>query len=71
MSKDYDVRKIQSENISREYLGYFQTFEYHERKHDMSDAMLMILYYYKKIIKPKCKNIVDDHFEQFKFCLKI
>ena len=61
---DYDLRKIQSYNLSKIYLENFQNFINHERKHDMSDAMLMIVYYFLKFKKVSKKEVVD--FEQFR-----
>lgn len=63
MSKDYDVRKIQSEKISSEYLSEFDNFSKNVRKHDISDAMLILIWYYKKN-KP-VERILD--FEKFRF----
>jgi len=71
MSKDYSKRKEQSESISKKYLYFFNTFINNSRKHDMSDAMLMIIYYHKikneEIIKNKKTNM---DFEQFRFIKK-
>ena len=47
MSKDYTIRKQQSDKIAMDYLNDQDNFLNNIRKHDMSDAMLMILYYYK------------------------
>ena len=47
MSKDYTIRKQQSDKIAMDYLNVQSSFLNNIRKHDMSDAMLMILYYYK------------------------
>jgi len=70
---DYDLRKIESLNLSFEYLNQFKTFQESERKHDMSDAMLMIIHYFKTKVKVKNKIEIDfnnfDNFEQFRFKL--
>jgi len=67
MSKDYSTRKLQSEKIATRYLCSFHEFNNNSRKHDMSDAMLMIMYYYsqqKNNIKKPVPQILD--FEQFR-----
>jgi len=45
MDKDYDTRKEESEQISLSYLNDFLSFQQNERKHDISDAMIMIIFY--------------------------
>jgi len=67
----YELRKEKSEKIAEEYLFNFRKFTNNIRKHDISDAMLMILYYYKTrmetvINETKIENEVLD-FEQFRF----
>jgi len=52
MDKDYDTRKQESEKISLSYLNDFLSFQQNERKHDISDAMLMIIYYFNNLPKP-------------------
>jgi hypothetical protein len=72
LSSDYNERKKQSEELSLDYLTDFENFNKQIRRHDISDAMLMIIYYYKisldTLIKntTKVNNILDD-FEKFKF----
>jgi hypothetical protein len=66
MSKDYSIRKIQSENITTEYLKEISTFIYNTRKHDICDAMLLVMYYAKKFKK---KEIVTD-FDIYRFIRK-
>jgi len=68
MSKDYSKRKQESEKIAGKYLLTFNKFYNNTRKHDISDAMLMIMYYYslKHNEHVKQKNVVLD-FEQFRF----
>jgi len=71
---DYDLRKIESVNLTIEHLAKFLNFQINERKHDMSDAMLMCIYYYE-LNKPKVKVKVKvniqkytiDDLEQFRF----
>ena len=68
MSKNYDTRKNQSELISSKYLSFQNKYNNNTRRHDMSDAMLMLLYYYKihsdELFKNKPDTITD--FEQFR-----
>jgi hypothetical protein len=45
MDKDYDTRKEESEQISLSYLNDFLSFQQNEIKHDISDAMIMIIFY--------------------------
>jgi hypothetical protein len=47
LSENYSERKIVSERIAKEYLHAFDNFNLNTRKHDISDAMLMIIYYLK------------------------
>ena len=68
---EYDLRKQKSEKISHVYLSDFSTFTNNTRKHDISDALLMVLYFYKLKVdyliehtKPE-RGLVD--FEQFRF----
>ena len=66
---NYDLRKIESLNLSFEFLNDFKTYQIHERKHDMSDAMLILIHYFKNQIKPKIikkKDFLID-FEEFRF----
>ena len=75
LSSDYNERKKQSEKLSLDYLIDFENFNKQIRRHDISDAMLMIIYYYKisldTIIKNTTKvNVILDDFEKFKFKLK-
>lgn len=74
MSKDYSIRKIESENISEVHLNSFKSFTNNVRKHDISDAMIMLIYFYQlkfneliKINNIKIVNKIMD-FEQFRFC---
>ena len=67
MSKDYSRRKEQSESICKEYLESFNSFTNNSRKHDMSDAMLMILYYHFTKLKEKKKSKIIVDFEMFRY----
>ena len=62
---DYDLRKIESEIITQSYLESFSNFTDNSRRHDISDAMLMIIYHSQTLPKFRKKNIKD--FEQFRF----
>ena len=67
----YELRKEKSEKIAEEYLLNFGTFTNNIRKHDISDAMLMIIFYYKKRMEMLIHSIkisTDNlDFEQFRF----
>ena len=71
MSNVYEERKEESEKIAESYLSNFSKFTTNNRKHDISDALLMCIFYYKqhmeKIINDKKYNIVVDDFEKFRF----
>jgi len=72
-SCNYELRKQKSEILAEDYLKYLDTFINNTRKHDISDAMLMIVYYYKL----KMENIINykhfiqnsSDFEQFRFVI--
>ena len=70
MSRDYSKRKMESEKIASKYLCSFSNFYNNIRKHDISDAMLMLIYYYstknKELFNNSRKKVVLD-FEQFRF----
>jgi hypothetical protein len=71
LNSDYNIRKTESEKIANNYLIDFHKFTGNKRKHDMSDALLMILYYYKIEVD----NLIMNHnfeenidiFENFRF----
>jgi hypothetical protein len=67
MSKNYNTRKKQSEKITNELLSTNQNYNMLLRKHDISDAMLLIIYYTQLNFKKKRKidSIID--LEQFRF----
>ena len=73
LSEDaYNLRKQKSERISQIYLSDFSTFTNNTRKHDISDALLMVLYFYKlkmdyliECTAPERVPGID--FEQFRF----
>ena len=71
---DYNIRKEQSEFIALDYLLHFNSFVSSIRKHDMSDALLMIIFYYyttnRELIEKTDYNYDNDHFlnfEKFRF----
>jgi hypothetical protein len=67
-SKDYSIRKTESENISNIYLSEFYNYSDNERKHDMSDAMLMIIYYYNTLLKKQVIFLESFNFlEKFRY----
>ena len=71
MSKDYSKRKEESEKIAEKHLNKFVKYNNNIRKHDISDAMLMLIWYHSieysnKQVKPT--SGVD--FEQFRFLTK-
>jgi hypothetical protein len=67
----YSSRKIVSESIAVQFLSNFENFISNSRKHDISDALLMILYYYKLELDKTIKNTKFEKeaidFEQFRF----
>ena len=70
MSKDYSIRKKESETISEYYLSKFKKFTNNHRKHDISDAMLMLIYFYslklQEINKNKQNKQICVDFDQFR-----
>lgn len=73
MSSDYDTRKIESVNIAKSYLDVFTSFTLNDRQHDITDALLIILFYLSSI---KIKKIIPilskdkspfEFFDTFKF----
>ena len=66
----YEIRKLKSEELSKIYLEQFESFTKNTRKHDISDAMLMLIYFYKikmkDIIEKKNIENTTDDFEQFR-----
>jgi hypothetical protein len=70
MSKDYSIRKKESESISEYYLNSFKKYRNNYRKHDIADAMLMLIYFYSEKITELNKelkiNKIKIDFEQFR-----
>lgn len=56
----YEQRKIMSNNISERHLGHLDNYINEERKHDMSDALCMILFYIDKL---KDKDLLQKEYE--------
>jgi len=68
---DYDLRKIESVDFANSFLNEFYNFEINERKHDISDAMLTIMYHFDTLkLKTKCKQKQLPFFEKFKHTTK-
>lgn len=74
MSKDYNKRKIQSQSIAEKYLFSNTNYINLIRKHDISDAMLLVIHYYSTNYlnnnnnNENKQNIID--LEQFRFNIK-
>ena len=72
LPKEYTVRKERSEELAKEYI-FLENFQKNIRKHDISDALLMIIYYYKTKIDEIIDNTtvlkLDHDFDQFRFKL--
>jgi hypothetical protein len=62
---DYELRKQESEKITESYLKDFENFQMNIRKHDITDAMLLVIYYTQTLEEPKVECL---EFEQFRFC---
>jgi hypothetical protein len=69
-SCEYELRKAKSEMLSGIYLKNEHNFLNNTRRHDISDAMLMTLFYYKtkmeKVIKGTKFEGTNLNFEQFR-----
>jgi hypothetical protein len=68
MSKEYSTRKTESESIATYYLKNMKRYLNNVRKHDISDALLMLVYHYStemNLVKV-VDNPVND-FEKFRF----
>jgi len=69
-SKDYEMRKIESTKIANNFLNTFFNYNVNERKHDISDALIMIIYYRKlyidKLIRETCYNKTIN-FDEYKY----
>ena len=71
---NYLLRKEASEAIAEDYLNQFTNFINNTRKHDISDALLMILYYYKlelDLLITQANYSKNVCFEEFKFLQNI
>jgi len=72
LSNEYDIRKIESERIALPHLNNFIKWGNNIRKHDISDALLMIFYFYKTKIDTLIENTIfekekDCDFDKFRF----
>jgi hypothetical protein len=69
-SRDYEMRKIESTKIANNFLNTFFNYNVNERKHDISDALIMIIYYRKiqidKLIRETCYNKTIN-FDEYKY----
>lgn len=65
----YELRKKATERITQKYFENFSSYENQVRKHDMADAMCLILYYtHKDKERYRLQNIKKvDSFNQFIF----
>ena len=76
MSKDYSKRKEESQGIAEVYLNNFAKYNNNIRKHDISDALLLIIWYSKKLILENYKEMKNKSIktpvdlEQFRFLAK-
>ena len=70
LSTDYTERKVVSETIAQDFLINFDKFTQNSRKHDISDAMLMIIFYFKKeldrVINSTKFELPTVNFEEFR-----
>ena len=75
LSTIYNERKEESEKIAETFLSNFSKFTTNNRKHDISDALLMTVFYYKKkmeiVINSKNyrENLPIHDFDKYKFTL--
>jgi hypothetical protein len=70
LGSDYNTRKIYSEKIAEEYLIDFKSFTTNFRKHDISDALLILIYYFKIKVDEMIEQtnyIKYADLEQFRF----
>jgi hypothetical protein len=67
MSKNYNTRKKQSEKITNELLSTNENYNVLIRKHDICDAMLLIIYYTQLNFKKKKRDDIPVDLEQFRF----
>lgn len=61
---DYEHRKQKTEEIAGQYLEHLDSYTRLLRKHDVADAMCMVLYRMPRA--PRVKNIVPD-FDRFRY----
>ena len=66
---EYERRKVEIEKLATPYLNTFQNFTSQVRKHDMADALCLILFYIaddkKKFLLKKNKKESTNNFQEF------
>ena len=68
MSRDYSVRKIESQQIAKKYLSSNINWINNIRKHDISDALLLLLYHYHQLCKKEYSQLnTTVDFEEFRY----
>ena len=68
---DYDTRKIKTEEIASLYLTHLESYTTQVRKHDMADAMCLVLYYIsesKRLYELKKRKKIVHDFDSFRLC---
>jgi hypothetical protein len=61
---DYEARKVRVVEIAWNYLKDFEDFKNNERKHDMADAMCIILYQLHKIRIKEIEREVEERIKR-------
>lgn len=66
---EYERRKVEIEKLATPYLDTFQSFTGQVRKHDMADALCLILFYVaddkKRYLLKKNKKVSINSFQEF------
>tara|TARA_R110002072_G_scaffold84065_14_gene190602 strand:- start:580 stop:819 length:240 start_codon:yes stop_codon:yes gene_type:complete len=62
----YEERKTRTVEIATKYLKYNENFLKLNRKHDVADALCLLLYQYTKIPKPKKEQAPQLDFEKYR-----
>ena len=73
---EYEERKVKTEELAFPYLMEFTNYMYQTRKHDMADAMCMVMYYVNErkdveLRKRRQKELNGSPLEQFRFVKKM
>ena len=59
---DYEQRKEKTVGVATEYIGHIYDFQTVERKHDIADAVCLVLFYIKTKIPSIIKRLpLDDY----------